>query len=117
MSDEETANYSIGVNVIVQSCTDDLNKLLQIINPIARDMPWKYWYNIMQSGSHIITCFDDEKNRVIGMTTVVPNIRPSGCFADICDIAVLDEYADKQIISTVLVAADKIVKERGLTLV
>jgi len=110
-------SYSIGANIVPRSCLDDLNKLLKLVNPIARDMPWTYWRNIMQSGNQLITCFDDKRNCVIGMTTVAPIIIPSGCFADIYDTAVFAEYADTPVTSSMLCAAEKLIKDANLILI
>ena len=108
--------YSIGINVVPESCLGDLNALLKTIVPVAREMPWSHWVNILRSTTDFITCFDNEKDRVIGMTFMVPTIRPMGSFAEICDTAVLEEYDDLQISPSLIIAAADRAKEKGLLL-
>ncbi len=107
-------SYSIGVNVVPESCLDDLNTLLKIIVPVAREMPWSHWVGIMHSDTDLITCFDDEKCRVIGMTSVIYITKPTGNFADICDTAILPEC--KHLQSYLLIQADNLIREKGFIL-
>ncbi len=109
-------SYSIGINVVPESCLDDLNALLKIIVPIAGEMPWSHWVSIMYSGTDLITCFDDEKDQVIGMTSVVYMTRPTGNFADICDTAILQKYRDSQIESRLIIRAASLIQEKGFIL-
>jgi len=109
-------SYSIGINIVPERCLDDLNALLKTIAPIAREMPWSHWLTIMQNGNKLITCFDDDKSQIIGMTTVIPIIKPTGNFVEICDTAVLKEYRDLQITARLLVEADALIQKMNLVL-
>ena len=110
-------SLSIGINAIVQLCTNDLNDLLRLIKPNAKKLSWTDWYNIMQSGSTLITCFDDSKSRVIGMTTIVPHIRPSGKFAQICDTTVSTEYDTVTIEAELTRVAKNLIRKYELSLI
>ena len=110
-------SYSIGVNVVPERYLDDLNALLKILVPIAREMPWGYWVNIMRSGTELITCFDDKEDKIIGMTSVVYINKPSGNFANICDTVILEEeYISTQIRAKMMIKGADLIKEKGYVL-
>jgi len=110
-------SLSIGINAIAPSCVDDLNNLLHMISPTAHKLSWADWYNIMQSSSTLITCFDDENSHVIGMTTIVPNIRPTGKFVQICDTIVSQKYNTAKIEANLKHVAHTIIKKTDLELI
>ncbi len=99
-----------------ESCLDDLNTLLKIIVPIAKEMTWSYWVKILCSNTDLITCFNDANGQIVSMTSVVYIIKPTGNFAEICDTATLPEYSSSQIESSLKVRAFDLIQEKGFIL-
>ena len=71
--------YTIVINGAVESWLDDLNKLLKTTNYIKANQPWSHWRRVMQNGK-LLLCIDDEEERIVGMTTVIPIYLPGGKF-------------------------------------
>ncbi|MFA5986881.1 MAG: hypothetical protein WC819_06065 [Parcubacteria group bacterium] len=65
-------SFSIGINAVVERCTEELNRLLRIVRPKESDQTWAYWQSLRKHG-YIITCHDDSKGAVIiGVIVVTP---------------------------------------------
>jgi hypothetical protein len=120
IKDNAPGRFSIGVNVTPMACLNDLNKLLKEIHPIAKEMPWKHWEDIMSyPNTFLITCFDDKNNEVVAMATLIIITKPSGKFALFCDNVELNlEWTIKiNITTTMFKEAKKIAKRQNAILV
>ena len=65
-------SFSIGINTVVERCTEELNHLLHIVRPKDSDQTWPYWQSLQKNG-YIITCHDDSKDTaIVGVLVVIP---------------------------------------------
>ena len=92
--------YTIIINGAVESWLDDLNELLKT-NHIKANQPWSHWRRVMQNGK-LLLCIDDEEERIVGMTTIIPIYLPGGKFLLDDDVTVLPEHPDSDKIKTAL---------------
>lgn len=117
MTHTDSQSYDIGINVIAERSLPDLNRLLSLITPSMSPLPqWKHWRDIMINGNIVITCIDHH-DHIIGMTTLVPIVKPTGMIALVCDTAILHHHPYDMIYNNLIAAATHAAKKLKISTV
>ncbi len=108
-------HIGIGENIAVEADLTQLSILLQrLTNDPQKTLSRKGLQRVLRNSS-LITAFDEQSGLIVGMVTLIPSIQPNGCFGNIEDVCILEDYEGHGLFSKMLKLTCDIARREGIT--
>lgn len=108
-------HFDIGENIAVEADLEQLNKLLSRLTKGKTTTITPRQLRQTMKKSFLITAFDEQSGLTIGMMTLIPSIQPNGCFGNIEDVCVLEDYEGHGLFTKMFSLACDIAKREKIT--